>query len=260
VLDCTATGRISDAAAGMRYAARAGANVIVVAFGSSTDSTVLRDAVVEATDTYGALVVASAGNEGSDRVQFPAAYPSVLAVGGSGFTNPNGVVDYRKLASFSNFGPDVDLLAPGTRLIAPVPPALCGQHHWNCLDGPYARASGTSFAAPLVAGAAALLYTLHPDLSPAMAVSLLTASGSPLPELGRNLLDVAAALQQPLYGMGLPATSSDDSGGEQPGPGDDTATATPVAATPTPPPPVTTPAVRPTPRPPNTGGGPGEDQ
>ncbi len=88
VLDCTETGRISDAAAGIRYAARSGARIIVVAFGSNTDSRVLREATAEATGRYGALVVASAGNDGaSGRIHFPAGYPGVLGVAGTGFTN-----------------------------------------------------------------------------------------------------------------------------------------------------------------------------
>src|SRR5690606_16499485 len=90
VLDCTATGRVADAAAGIRYAARQGADVINVSFGTSRDSAVLREAVDEAL-AVGAVVVGSAGNEGVSLVTFPAAYPGVIAVGASGRLTPPGV-------------------------------------------------------------------------------------------------------------------------------------------------------------------------
>ena len=208
VLDCTATGRISDAAAGILYAARSGARVIILAFGSPSDARVLRDAVAEATDRYGALVVASVGNEGAQRVQFPAAYPRVLAVAGSGLTAPDGVVDYRRPATFSNAGPEVGVYAPAVRLIAPLPTALCGHAGWTCIEPGYARASGTSFAAPLAAGAVALMMAADPSLSPALAAALLTQSAQPLaaPASGR-LLDVAAALAREPYSAGAPGIS-----------------------------------------------------
>ncbi len=199
VLDCTATGRVSDAAAGIRYAARSGARIIIVAFGSPTDSRVLREAIAEAVDQYGALIVASAGNESGARVQFPAAYPGVLAVGGSGAIRPDGTVDYLQLASFSNVGPELALLAPAARIVAPLPAPSCGLRGWVCIEGqPYARASGTSFAVPLVAGAAALLLDRDPELRPLMLIALLR-SGAQQRTSGPPLLDVAGALDQRLY-------------------------------------------------------------
>jgi subtilisin family serine protease len=210
VLDCTATGRISEAAAGILYAARTGARVIVVAFGSGSDSRVLREAVAEATDRFGALVVASVGNEGAARVQFPAAYPGVLAVAGSGVTGADGSVDYRAPAPFTNVGPEVTLFAPAVGLVAPLPPALCGRRGWSCVDGqPYARASGTSFAAPLAAGAAALLLARDPALRPQLAVALLRAAAQPLSAAAGppGLLDVAATLLRAPFTAGAPGAS-----------------------------------------------------
>ncbi len=199
VLDCTATGRISDAAAGILYAARSGARVIVVAFGSASDARVLRDAVTEATGRYGALVVASVGNERTGRVQYPAAYPGVLAVAGSGVTRDDGIVDYRRPAEFTNYGAEVALFAPAVGLTAPLQPAFCGSRGWACIEGqPYARASGTSFAAPLAAGAAALLFAQHPEATPAFVLGVLRRSVTPMQSgsIAGNagLLDLAAAL------------------------------------------------------------------
>jgi subtilisin family serine protease len=223
VLDCTATGRISEAAAGILYAARSGARVIVVAFGSGSDSRVLREAVAEATDVYGALVVASVGNEGSGRVQYPAAYPGVLAVAGSGVAGADGIVDYRRPAPFSNFGPEVALYAPAVRLVAPLPLVECGQRGWQCVvDQPYARASGTSFAAPLAAGAAALLYARFPDLRPSLALALLRSATQPLLEArtgDAGLLDVGAALLRGAFSEGAAGTSHGFVGAPAAGPG-----------------------------------------
>ena len=137
VLDCTATGRIADAAAGIRYAARMGADVINVSFGASNDSLVLREAIQEA-QTRGAVVVASAGNDGRRGATYPAAYPGVIAVAASGLVTGGGI-DYRAPASFTNFGA-VDIMAPGVNVLSTVPPELCGQRGWICTDGPYAVA------------------------------------------------------------------------------------------------------------------------
>lgn len=221
VLDCTATGRISDAAAGILYAARAGARVIILAFGSASDARVLRDAVAEATDRYGALVVASVGNEGAQRVQFPAAYPQVVAVAGSGLVGEDGIVDYRRPATFSNTGPEVSVFAPAVRLVAPVPANLCGRI-WTCIEPGYARASGTSFAAPLAAGTLALMMAQDPTLSPALAASLLRAAAQPIDVPGgRRLLDVTAAVNSAPYTAGVPGTSFGRPGPPAQGPGTD---------------------------------------
>jgi subtilisin family serine protease len=222
VLDCTATGRISDAAAGILYAARSGARVIILAFGSPSDARVLRDAVAEATDRYGALVVASVGNEGAQRVQFPAAYPRVLAVAGSGVVGAEGIVDYRRPAVFSNAGPEVGVYAPAVRLIGPLPAARCGQAGWSCVEPGYARASGTSFAAPLAAGAVALMMAADPSLSPALAAALLIQAAQPFEgsATGR-LLDVAAALDRQAYTAGTAGTAYGRPGPPAQGPGAD---------------------------------------
>ena len=200
VLDCTATGRIADAAAGIRYAIARGADVINISFGSRSDSDVLRAAVEEAI-AAGVVVVASAGNDGADSVTFPAAYPGVIAVAASGRFGAGGI-DYAQPAEFSNFGGRVDVFAPGRRLLSTVPHALCGRRGWFCEDGPYAFATGTSFAAPVVAGAAALLRAQHPGLLPALVRSRLIATAAPL-----GLIDLEAAVSAAFYSAGLPGTS-----------------------------------------------------
>ncbi len=209
VLDCTATGRIADAAAGIRYAVQRGANVINISFGSRRDSSVLRDAVEEAL-AQGVTVVASAGNDGADVVTYPAAYPGVIAVAASGRVGTNGI-DYTAPAEFSNFGGRVDVFAPGRRLLSTVPQAMCGRRGWFCEDGPYAYATGTSFAAPVVAGAAALILSTHPGLRPPLVRSLIMGSETATID-SSGLLDLAGALDAPLYGLGAPGTSRSGAG------------------------------------------------
>lgn len=205
VLDCTATGRIADAAAGIRYAARMGADVINVSFGATTDSLVLREAVEEA-QARGAIIVASAGNESQRSITFPAAYPGVISVAASGRQTAQGI-DYRSLASFTNFG-GVDVMAPGVNVLSTVPQSACGSRGWTCLDGPYASASGSSFATPIVAGAVALLRAHHPDLSPALLRALLLDTRQPgTLSSDPGLLDIGAALQHEVHRQPAPGLS-----------------------------------------------------
>lgn len=210
VLDCTATGRIADAAAGIRYAARMGAQVINVSFGATTDSLVLREAVQEA-QARGAIIVASAGNESQSAITYPAAYPGVISVAASGRYTDQGI-DYRSLASFTNFG-GVDVMAPGVSVLSTVPESACGSRGWTCLDGPYASASGSSFATPIVSGAVALLRAVHPELSGTMLRSLILDTRQPG---GRpsdpGILDIGAAVERPIYTESAPGTSRPDAG------------------------------------------------
>ncbi|MGE3857678.1 MAG: S8 family serine peptidase, partial [Dehalococcoidia bacterium] len=181
-----------------------------VSFGATTDSLVLREAVQEA-QARGAIIVASAGNESQSAITYPAAYPGVISVAASGRYTAQGI-DYRSLASFTNFG-GVDVMAPGVAVLSTVPAAACGNRGWSCLDGPYASASGSSFATPIVAGAVALLRAVHPDLSGAMIRSLVLDTRQPGTLAGDpGLLDIGAAIERPLYTGAVAGTSRPDAG------------------------------------------------
>jgi subtilisin family serine protease len=156
----------------------------------------LRDAVEEARVHYGALVVASAGNDGGAQTQYPSGYPGVLGVGGTGILRADGQIDYLRLAPFSNTSEAVSLLAPAVRIMGPVPRGLCGVRDWTCLDGePYAFASGTSYATPLVAGAAALLFAYDPALTPDDVHQRLVDTARPIAGSLVGQVDVMAAVE-----------------------------------------------------------------
>ncbi len=151
VLDEYGNGWYSDIASGILYAADNGAQIINLSLGGEEDSQLLRDAVDYAR-ARGCLVVASSGNSGGP-VFYPAAYEPVLAVAA---TNEN---DHH--ASFSSYGSQVDIAAPGTDIYS------------TWVRSSYFTLSGTSMAAPHVSGTAALVWSQKPDLTAAEVISSL---------------------------------------------------------------------------------------
>jgi subtilisin family serine protease len=240
VLDETGSGYVSDTADAIRYAADTGARVINLSLGSGASSAYER-AAIEYAQARGVLIVASAGNgyQNGNRTNYPAAYPGVLAVGAS-------TVDDAR-APYSNTGAYVGLVAPGGygssadgRAISSLYPVA---------KGSYAALNGTSMAAPHVAGAAGLLFSLRPDLTGEDASAILRSTARPLggavpnPEFGYGRLDLAAALRSAqTFGATAPAATPTRTATPSPSPtptwtptATATGTATPPAPTSTPP-------------------------
>ncbi|ELY94217.1 peptidase S8 and S53 subtilisin kexin sedolisin [Natrialba hulunbeirensis JCM 10989] len=142
-LDEQGRGALSDIADAIQWAADEGVDVINLSLGSSSGLWTLENACAYATE-QGSLVVAAAGNSGGS-VMYPAAYDDVLAV--------SAVTSRDRLASFSNRGSEIDLAAPGQNLVS------------TTLNDGYDRMSGTSAAAPVVAGVAGLVRSVYPGLS-----------------------------------------------------------------------------------------------
>ncbi len=190
VLDDHGMGYDSWVADGIRYAADWGVQfgkrtVINLSLGGYGDSLVLADAVAYA-QRQGALIVAAAGNDNTNWLFYPAAYPGVIGVSA---TDAN---DQR--ASFSNYGSYVDIAAPGVSILSTFPVFL------DPLD-PYERLSGTSMAAPHVAGVAGLVWSLRPDFRAAQVCGTLLGTAVDLGDVGRDdqygygRVDAAAAVQ-----------------------------------------------------------------
>ena len=144
VLGANGSGSLSAVAEAVVYAADNGFAVTNMSLGTSSNSTLLKDAV-----TYAAgedvLQVAAAGNEGTSTRQYPAGYQRVIAVINTDFADQRN--------SSSTFGTWCDVAAPGTSILSLFP------------GGGLATMTGTSMASPHVAGLAALVRARHPDLT-----------------------------------------------------------------------------------------------
>ncbi len=158
---------IKDGYEGVRYAVRAGADIVLCAWGvghiSPAESAVLREA-----HERGVLVVASAGNFAEGRAQFPAAYEPVLAVAALDR-------DSRKTRE-SNYGAFVDLSAPGTKILSADVRS----------DSDHQEREGTSQSAAMVAAAAAIVKLQHPSYSNEQVMDCLKQSARSIDGLNRR--------------------------------------------------------------------------
>jgi hypothetical protein len=136
----------------------------------------------------GVILVASAGNEGNTIYQYPAAYSSVIAVG--------GYDHYLKRFSWSSYGDWVRLWAPGVGRRAPIPSDACYSTKKCSTTSHNFSFSGTSFAAPLVAGVIALLKQVKPSITSTQACALLQVSSRVSPDADvRYPINAALALE-----------------------------------------------------------------
>lgn len=199
VVDRQGFGDDGAIAEGIRYAADQGAQVINVSLGASLGSAgeaaaARIGAAISYAQERGALVVAAAGNDGSQEPNaVVAANDAVLVVGASDQDDAR--------ASFSNYGPWVDLLAPGVDMLSTMPTyetlltseSLPPNQRY---EQGYDALSGTSQAAPLVAAVAALLFSRHPQWSAAQVAGQIIGSARQVAdgEQPAGLLDACAAL------------------------------------------------------------------
>lgn len=182
-MDRDGEGTDTDIARGIYWAVAKGAKIINLSLGSDSEEAVLKAAVQYALKKN-VLVVAAAGNYASGSnpgVSRPAADPGVLAV--------SAVDEQGEFADFSVSGPEIALAGPGVDILS---------DYWQRRAGlpyvpAYARLDGTSMASPFVAGAAALVWSKHPDWN----------AGQVREALENGAVDLGDAGRDDEYGYGL---------------------------------------------------------
>jgi subtilisin family serine protease len=166
--------RDKDVANAIRYAVDHGANIISMSFGKPySPQKAAVDAAVKYADAHGVLMVHAAGNDGKDldstaNGNFPTrnylgggSAQNWIEVGASSWKGADSLA-----AQFSNYGhQQVDVFAPGVDLLSTVP-------------GGYKRESGTSMAAPVVSGLAALIMSYYPSFTAAQVKHIILASAT----------------------------------------------------------------------------------
>jgi len=167
VVDLYERAAYSDIASGIQYATDRGARIINVSIGGEYQSQALQDAVDYAW-ANNALVFASAMNNATSTMYYPAACNHVVAVAATGYDD--------RLASFSNFGDWITLSAPGVNILT------------TSIGGGYGYWNGTSFASPIAAGVGALVLAVKPSMSNADLRQLLVQTSS------HGLVNAAAAV------------------------------------------------------------------
>jgi len=181
VLDKNGEGDSFLVGQGIRYAVDHNAKVVLLSLGEPVYTPFMKEAVDYA-EEKGVLVVAASGNEG-DRLNYPAAFPNVLSVG--------AVNQDDHYASYSNYGQQLDVVAPGEGIFT------------TKLGGDYTSNTGTSMAAPQVAGLAALLLQKYPHMKPSEIINFIKFTADDVGESGWDIrtgfgrINVEKALNSP---------------------------------------------------------------
>jgi subtilisin family serine protease len=198
-------GNHATTASGVTWAVDNGADILNLSLGSSSSSQTLEDAIDYAA-SHGVVVVGAAGNGNTSSPFYPAAYESVIAVGA---TDAN---DERY--SSSNYGAWLDVMAPGVSIYST---------NWGPSE--YNTRTGTSQAAPHVAGLVGLMLAANPDLTPTDVAGLIMETAADLGDEGTD----------DYFGHGRIAAAAAVSAAQDAEPSDPTATPVPPTATPVPP-------------------------
>jgi hypothetical protein len=168
------TSQLSTLLTGFYWAMNHGARVINMSFSLNTPSAEFQKAL-QAANSLGIICVASVGNDGQQILVYPAAYSGVIGVAS---TDNSGV-----RSSFSNYGAVAAVAAPGEEILSTYP------------GNRFAAGWGTSFSAPMVSGAAALLVQINYQLNQQGAGNAISQADPLGQGLGAGELDLVKALQ-----------------------------------------------------------------
>jgi subtilisin family serine protease len=204
----------------IQFATDHNANIINMSFGSPYPVRSIASAIKQA-HAQGIIAVAAAGNNGSSQRSYPASYPYVISVGGSGsgsVLSGGNASNMTVRASFSEYGPKaVDVVAPAVDIVSTAVLSMTDQSNGvgNAGEAAYFTGDGTSFASPLVAGEVALLLSraqqlgldgsIGPDTFARLILNATTDLGNDPTGgahwAGHGRVDYLAAIQQ--IGSGL---------------------------------------------------------
>ena len=172
----SANGSASPAriAAGIRYAVDQGARIVNVSLSHPGSPDAAEAAAVKYAVDRDVIVVASAGNAGTETPQYPGAYPGVLAVGATD--------DLDTLYFWSSFGPWVSMTAPGCQMVT----------DWETPPG---TICGTSFTPAVVAAVAGLILSKNPSLTGSQVIAALRVTARPVRGVADGRIDPVAAFR-----------------------------------------------------------------
>lgn len=190
ILDAEGNGTSADAVPAIYYAVANGADVISMSWGGEDESQAVKEAMAYAR-RQGVLIVAAAGNEGTSTPFYPAAYPGAIAVAATESSD--------KRTYGSNYGDWVDIAAPGRDILSLWPTDSAG----GALTS---RMSGTSMAAPHVAGACALMLAADPLLTCDEVDQIVLTTGDTIAKgicASNSRLNVAKAMRAVVPAQGV---------------------------------------------------------
>jgi serine protease len=164
---------VINGAKGVLYAASQGAQIVNCSWGSSVERSFAEQELLSAARKLGTFIVFSAGNDGDDVPNYPAAYPNTFSVA---WLNEN---DTR--AGGGSYYPSVDLAAQGSSVYATFP------------ENQYGFKSGSSMAAPQVTAAAALVKMRFPSMTPDQIAQQLKASADNIDTLNQSVAGLLGA-------------------------------------------------------------------
>ncbi len=157
-------GPITAGYQGMVWAVANGANVINCSWGSAEFFSITNSLVTAWVISQGVIIVAASGNLNTNAPAFPASFPGVYSVAASD--------QFDTKASFSNWGPTVDISAPGVSIYSTISSAVgMGTHDYM---------SGTSMASPMVAALAGLIKSNNPSYTAAQVLNCISSTTDPV--------------------------------------------------------------------------------